>query len=120
MVAMKQQGGADADRQAADRRDQRLLAVRQRVEEIDGRSAAIRRLRPRSETRQCRRRRRRRRRACQHDAADRVIPGGSANAAVISAYIGWVSAFFFSGRLIRMTRTPASSATKTCSGMCSL
>ncbi len=54
------------------------------------------------------------RRAGEHDAADRGIGlPASLKRAVIAAYIGCVSAFFFSGRFIRMMRTPPSSVTRT-------
>src|SRR6516165_5068729 len=44
----------------------------------------------------------------------------SRKARVISTYIGCVSAFFFSGRFIRIIRTPSSSVTRTSSGMAPL
>ena len=50
-------------------------------------------------------------RAGEHDAADRVGRVRFVQRAVISRYIASVSAFFFSGRFIRMVRTPASSVT---------
>ena len=60
MIAVKQHGHADADREAFHRRDQGLAIVRNRLEKFDGvrpQRAALRRIR---ETRRCRRRRRRR------------------------------------------------------------
>jgi hypothetical protein len=110
VIAVQQHGRADADGDAADRGDHRLFALRQRVEELKhrrieagvGRVEKVGDIVAGAKDSGC---------AGEHHAADGVALIGLAQRSVMSAYIARVSAFFFSGRFIRMMRTAPSSVT---------